>query len=379
MAEQTLLEMTQNILSALDSDEVNSIGDTTESLQVAKIIQNKYYDIINRGELPGQRMLLQLDPSNDASKPTLMYIPEGVSKLDWVKYFDANPDDGLQQDQFGSYSHGVNVDLVNTTINWATTSTTSNTISLGSKSFIVASSTLNAVAGQRVLIQSDINFMQGTVTSYSGTTMVVSISTIGGSGTFTSWVLTGDVSAYAPGYKYVTMISIEEFLGMINRLNPSQDNVRAYTFREGNSDFTLYYINNKQPKYCTVIENNYILFDSYDSFYDSTLQSSKTLAFGTKVTPFSLTDNFVPDLEDGQFPLLLNESKALAFYELKQVPHSKAEQEIKRQWSTVQKNKAISNKPTYFDQLANFGRVPRTGGFSGGGYGAYKWMRQAGP
>ena len=45
MAKMTLLEMTQNILSAMDSDAVNSIGDTVESLQVADVIVETYYEL----------------------------------------------------------------------------------------------------------------------------------------------------------------------------------------------------------------------------------------------------------------------------------------------------------------------------------------------
>jgi hypothetical protein len=76
-----------------------------------------------------------------------------------------------------------------------------------------------------------------------------------------------------------------------------------------------------------------------------------------------MVDTFTPDLDSQQFPLLVNEAKALAFFELKQQPHVKAEQELKRQWSTVQKNKSINNRPTYFNELANFGR--RTGNYYG--------------
>jgi len=37
--------------------------------------------------------------------------------------------------------------------------------------------------------------------------------------------------------------------------------------------------------------------------------------------------------------------------------HPQAEREIKRQWGTLQKDKSLVDKPSYFDQLANFGRA----------------------
>src|SRR6266576_6262503 len=109
MAEQTLLQIVQTILASLDSDEVNSISDTAESRQVAQIVQNKYFDICTRGGLPEHKILLQLSPSTDPTKPVLMFVPSGVSNIDWIKYFDTNPADGsvLQVSQFGSFSHGL--------------------------------------------------------------------------------------------------------------------------------------------------------------------------------------------------------------------------------------------------------------------------------
>jgi len=77
-----------------------------------------------------------------------------------------------------------------------------------------------------------------------------------------------------------------------------------------------------------------------------------------------MTDNFITDMEDYKFPLLVNEAKSLAFFELKQSVHPKAEQEAKRQWSNVSKTKSLTDKPTYFEQLPNFGRRPMTGGYA---------------
>lgn len=298
MAEQTLLQLTQNVLSRLNSDQVNSISDTVESLQVAKIIENKYYDMVSRGDLPSQTMLRQLDSSDDADKPTLMYVPSGVTTIDWIKYFDANPSNSIGQTQFGSYSHGVNTDLES-----------------------------NAS-------------------------------------------LTGGEPA---GYKYVNMIGISDFLDMINSFNPGEPDVGTYDFTEGGRNFTLYYKDDIQPQYCTVIENNYVLFDAFDKGFDTTLQTSKSMFQGVGVSQFQLTDNFIPDIDDNQFSLLLNEAVSLAFYEIKQMPHQKADQEVRRQWSTVQKNKVIAQRPTPFDSMPNFGRVPRTGGYSV--MSVNRWMR----
>lgn len=369
MANPTLLEMTQEVLSALDSDSVNSISDTVEATQVATIIKRKYYDIVSRGALPEQQVLGQLTASGDSTLPTLMYVPAGTVQIDWIKYFDVNPNDSQTQSQF---SHGVNTDLESLSL-FTTTSTTSNSIGTGHKTFTVASSGLSISVGQGVMALSSTASMFGTVYSYSGTTLVINVTSTVSSGTFTSWTITNSVSSSVPGYKYVQGLPVEEFLDMVNRFNPADQNVGSFLFTEGGNNFTFYYKNDIQPRYYTVLENYYVIFDTFDADFDSTLQASKTLIYGQKVTPFTMDDTFSPDIDENDFPLLINEAKALAFFELKQIPHVKAEQEVKRQWNQVQKNKAVSNKPSHFDALANYGRTPRTGGY--GGWAPNRWMR----
>src|SRR5215467_9314249 len=174
MATQTLLQIVQTILSAMSSDEVNSIQDTTESLQVARIVESKYYDIIARGSLTLDDQLFQLVPDTNYTIPVTMKLPAGCARIDWLKYYDTNPFDNTQTDQFGAFSHGLNLDLVSS-IAWTTTSTSSNTISTGSKTFVVASSTLPATVGQMVQMTAGSNTMIGTVTNYSGTTMTINV------------------------------------------------------------------------------------------------------------------------------------------------------------------------------------------------------------
>lgn len=86
MSKKTLLQMTQNILSSMDSDEVNSISDTTESLQVARIIQETYEDLVARADLPEHWSFFELDASGDINKPTQMTLPSNVLTTSWIKY-----------------------------------------------------------------------------------------------------------------------------------------------------------------------------------------------------------------------------------------------------------------------------------------------------
>lgn len=87
----TLLKMVQLILSAMDSDEVNSIDDTTESIQVVDQIETTYNHIAATIDFPDYWDFFELEPSLDMNKPTLMRLPDGVSKLEWIKYDITEP------------------------------------------------------------------------------------------------------------------------------------------------------------------------------------------------------------------------------------------------------------------------------------------------
>lgn len=279
----TLLEMTQDVLSSMSSDEINSISDTPESLQVATIIRQKYFDIVNRLELPEHEQLFQLNPSLDNTSPVLMFVPEGMSNIEWLKYYNSN---------------------------------ISNSVNLNDNHNNIANSIPPSSSVDPILTP--------------------------------------------PGYQYVTLLPVKQFIDYTNRFDQQNGNVFTFTLSDisnkFNGNFTFYYMNDRQPTYATIISNNYVIFDSYDSTVDDTLQSSKTMGYGEVIPKFDMVDTFIPDLAEEQFQLLLNEAKALAYFELKQQPHQLAMQETKRGWSTIQKQKSLDNKPGYFDQLPNFGR-----------------------
>ena len=86
MAKMTLLEMVQDIMSDMDSDEINSINDTQESLQVAQILKSTYYNIIDGRDMPFLYEMFQLNALGDNNKPTHMKLPDNVIDVDFIKY-----------------------------------------------------------------------------------------------------------------------------------------------------------------------------------------------------------------------------------------------------------------------------------------------------
>ncbi len=83
---RTLLELTQELLSAMESDEVNSINDTVESYSVALLLKGVYYDCATELGLHSHDNLFELNASGDSEKPTLMTVPSNVIRTDWIEY-----------------------------------------------------------------------------------------------------------------------------------------------------------------------------------------------------------------------------------------------------------------------------------------------------
>src|SRR5690606_30036560 len=87
----TLLELVQRILGSMEADEVSSIGETPESTDVAAIIKECYFDIVGQQNLQEHEGIFRLDAGTDDTKPVLMYVPENVMQIEWLKY-DISPD-----------------------------------------------------------------------------------------------------------------------------------------------------------------------------------------------------------------------------------------------------------------------------------------------
>lgn len=82
----TLIKLVQTVLASMDSDNVNSIGDTYEAQSVARIVETCFNNIVSRAELPVNDELFSLTPSDDLTKPTVMYRPPEVVNINWIQY-----------------------------------------------------------------------------------------------------------------------------------------------------------------------------------------------------------------------------------------------------------------------------------------------------
>jgi hypothetical protein len=83
---KTLLELTQDILEALDSEEVNSIGDTVEGLKVSSIIESTYFRLVTNRTFPEHKEFIKLTAASDSAFPTHFQYPTGVTCVEDIWY-----------------------------------------------------------------------------------------------------------------------------------------------------------------------------------------------------------------------------------------------------------------------------------------------------
>ena len=91
---KTLLEIVQNILSDLDSENVNSISDTVEALQIAQVVEDTFYNIVSTRDIPEHHSLIKLTALADSSFPTHFQYPDNVKDITGV-WYDKSDDGSL--------------------------------------------------------------------------------------------------------------------------------------------------------------------------------------------------------------------------------------------------------------------------------------------
>jgi hypothetical protein len=225
MAKLTLLEMTQDIMSDMSDDDVTSIDDTIESLQVAQIIKSTYFELMGRRNWPHLRTLQTLTEVADTDTPTHMTIPALTKEIEWVKYDVAK---------------------------------------------------------------------------------------------------SGETRTKFTTIKYLPP---DKFLATVNNYNDDNSNVDTITDPSG----VIFNIKNDvAPTYWTSFDDEYIVFNSYDSDVETYLATAKTQTSAFVEPSWSMTDAHTPDMPSEMFPTLLAEAKSTCFLRLKDVLDRKAEQQSKR-------------------------------------------------
>jgi hypothetical protein len=234
MAKLSLLDMTQNILSALDSDPVDSIDETVEAVQVAELVKEAYFELISQRDWPFLFQLAPLQALGDTSNPTKMKIPDTWNKIKWIKY---------------NKTEVIYMDV----------------------------ETFNNMVSQRVV--------QAGVVNSNG------------------------------------------------------------------------YVINQDPQYWTSYDDQYLIFDGYNSAVDSTLQASKSSAYGTQQATWTHMDSFIPSIPEKFFPTLLAEAKSQAFVNLKQQANAREERKAPRGRMAMRNDSwKNENGEVKYNSRVNYGR-----------------------
>lgn len=120
----------------------------------------------------------------------------------------------------------------------------------------------------------------------------------------------------------------DDFLRYINKRD--SDDANTLTVNDA-SGVKLLILTNKAPTFYTSFDDNTIVFDSYDSTVDTTLQEIKSTVRAYTIPDFVIEDTHIPDLPKEAFPALIEEAKSKAQSKLNQFQDVKAEQEAGRQ------------------------------------------------
>jgi hypothetical protein len=82
----TLLTMVQNILSDMDSEEINSISDSNEAEQIAKVIENTYFNLISTRVIPEHAQAIKMVSYSSSARPTHFSFPNRVKNIEFLDY-----------------------------------------------------------------------------------------------------------------------------------------------------------------------------------------------------------------------------------------------------------------------------------------------------
>lgn len=111
MVRKSLLEIVQDILNVMDSEDVNSIADTVEATQVAKVVETVYYEMVATRDHPEHSELVQLTSLADNDYPSHFEYPANVKAIDGI-WYDVSDDGTFQYREIKPLSNKAFLKLV---------------------------------------------------------------------------------------------------------------------------------------------------------------------------------------------------------------------------------------------------------------------------
>lgn len=91
----TLLEIVQSILNDMDSEDVNSISDTTEAQQVASVVKDVYNNIIAARNIPELKQAFNITSLSQLSRPVYFKYPAGAKEITEL-YYNVSTSGGVE-------------------------------------------------------------------------------------------------------------------------------------------------------------------------------------------------------------------------------------------------------------------------------------------
>lgn len=115
---------------------------------------------------------------------------------------------------------------------------------------------------------------------------------------------------YSPSY-----LEPMEFVSMTLDLDTTKSETETVVDAEAGVTYNI--TNNKDPSYYTLMAGKYLIFDSYNKKVENSIEGRRALVYGHIMPVFELRDDFVPDLQEQQFPVLVSRAKTAADMELR--------------------------------------------------------------
>lgn len=170
------------------------------------------------------------------------------------------------------------------------------------------------------------------------------------------------MTSYRVTWKELEYMDPVDFTKMCMSRDRCTDEVRTITISTGISDdFELNVYMDREPKYWTSYDDEYIVFDAYQVAKGSTLVSSDIQMFVTEAKEYDIFTNTArPPIPNNFDTYFINQVISIASEELRQIINEQAAMTAKRQYTKLRELEAkVKTDREYADYGKKAGRTVR--------------------